>query len=158
MSGKYQIELCGQQTPNVKQALDNLWAAIQPAIATTNYASSNPTYAAFFHDSIHGPLVQQVLQNVSEGAAVPKRVSQTPVSPLIACVTNPGIVIAETGGVVQDMWDACSNNLGWAAFTNTETNWIFLCPFFNQLLAQPSPNVCPGVANNQFGSLWGYLV
>ena len=159
MSGKYQIELCGAQTATVKYALDSLWSALQPAITTTNYASANPIYNTFFHDSIYGPLVQQVLQNVSEGAAIPKTSSNgAPVSPLIACVTGPGIVITNTGGVVRDMWDQCNGNQQVAAFATKGTNWIFLCPFFKILVVQPSPNVCPAVKSNQFGDLWGFLV
>ena len=151
------MQLCGAQTATVQQALVSLWTALQPAITATNYASANPIYATFFHDSIYGPLVQQVLQNVSAGAAIPKKVSKTPVSPLIACVTGPGIVVTNLGGVTSDMWDLCSDN-EWAAFAVKDTNWIFLCPFFHRLVVQPSPNVCPGVTNNQFGSRWGFLV
>ena len=79
-------------------------------------------------------------------------------SPLIACVTAPGIVVANMGGAVVDMWDECSRNTQWVAFAAKGTNWIFLCPLFNELLVQPSPNACPGVTNNRFGGLWGFLV
>ncbi len=162
-SGPYVIQLCGANAQYVKQDLDLIWNALQGVIADAHYGTSSPAYRAFFKDSIYDAFVDEMFTNITTGASIQKLNANTPASPAITCITGPDIVVQHTASGKSDLWSVCADNPNFAAFYRSGTNWIFLCPFFFQLVQRPviapgRTSVCPIVSGNQFRGKWGLLV
>ena len=156
-SGKYTIQLCGSQAPQVQTALDSLWAALQPAIQDTFLGSSSAAFQAFFKSSRHSRFVRRVLSDIAKGTALRSKASSTPSTPQLACVTGPGLVRFQVKGSFRDVYDDCRKNPLWAAIYYSGLNYVFICPLFFAagIPARPASR-CPTVnpATNQFtGSL-----
>ncbi len=148
--GRYSIYQCDANTALVQQDLDLLWAALLPVVANTHFGTASPAYQAFFKDSIYDTLVDEIISNVTTGAPLLKKNSPTPQSPLIVCIPGPNILNMTIAGVETDLYDGCKS--GASAFYKTQTNWIFLCPFFFKVVQQATTPAafCPAITNIQF--------
>ena len=81
-----------------------------------------------------------------------KKNNPSPNSPLIVCIPEPGVLTGDGDGdsMVKDLYDSCKT--GAAASYRHQTNWIFLCPLFFQVVQQATrPSAfCPAIINNRF--------
>ncbi|KAK0510454.1 hypothetical protein JMJ35_006886 [Cladonia borealis] len=145
--GPYSIYHCDTNTALVQQDLDLIWAALQPVLLDTHLGTASPAYRAFFKDSIYNTLVDEIISNVTTGAPLLKKNSPSPNSPLIVCIPGPGILTGDgdVDGSLKDLYDSCKT--GAAAFYRPQTNWIFLCPLFFQVVQQATrPSAfCPAI-------------
>lgn len=149
--GPFSIYNCAEKTILVERDLDLIQTALKSVAADTHFGTASPAYEAFFKDSIYDTFVDEVISNVTEGAPLLKTNNKrTPQSPFIVCVRGPGIKVEDAGGE-RDIYDQCKNE-NWAALYKPQTNWIFLCPLFFQVVQKASTPAayCPAIVDDQF--------
>ena len=145
-SGRYTVQLCGNQATQVKDALDMLRPTLQLAVQDTQSRVLSPAFKAFFKALNRRPFVRGVLSNIVNGTALPIKATKTPSTPQIACVTGPGIVTFQVKDQFRDVYDDCRKNPLWTAIYYSGFTYIFICPFFFSpyIPSQPTGR-CPAV-------------
>ena len=152
-SGRYTVQLCGNQATQVKNTLDMLRPTLQLAIQDTQSRVPSPAFKAFFKTLNRRPFVRRVLSDIVNGTALPSKASKTPSTPQFACVTGPGIVRFQVKGQFHDVYDDCSKNPLWTAIYYSGLNYIFICPvFFSSFTPSQPTGRCPAVdpTTNEF--------
>ena len=152
-SGRYTVQLCGNQAEQVKNTLDMLSSTLQPAIQDVQSRAPSPAFKAFFKTPNRRSFVRRVLRNIANGTALPSKASEVPSSPKFACVTGPGIVRFQVKDQFRDVYDDCRKNPLWTAIYYSGLNYIFICPFFfSRFIPQQPIGRCPAVdpTTNEF--------
>lgn len=152
-SGRYTVQLCGNQAAQVKNALELLRDSLQLTIQDAQSRALSPAFKAFFKTLNRRPFVRRVLSNIANGTALPSKASKAPSTPTFACVTGPGIVRIQVKDQFRDVYDGCRKNPLWTAIYYSGLNYIFICPIFFSPYIPPQPiGRCPAVdpTTNEF--------
>lgn len=154
-SRDYTIQHCSLLTPQVQNALENLYDVLPPAIRDTHYGVASAPYQAFFKSSYYEIIVDGVLSSISIGAPVrldPLDSDNKILMPSLVCALKPNIVIVQEAGQDFDIYDICKQNPSWTVMYYPETSNIFICPIFFLVPTLPAAGNCPTVdkATNQF--------
>lgn len=138
----YRIKDCGSLWTNVSDSLAILHRTVlPPVIQDLKLASPSPAYKTFFKDVTYVPFINSILQNNILGTAMSPSANVQAASPLIACVSKPGLLTYSLGGVTRDQYTECVRRPQTAAVSLTGTGIIGLCPhFFNLAQAPTRPN------------------
>ena len=140
-----------QRAETIKNALDELYAALLPAIQDAGEAGNQSVaYNVFFKDTENGAEVSNLLASISEGApSYPPPDSITDGAPAFVCLTGSGQVTGNLNGNPIDGFDTCTKpGLYAGAASMTGTKYIIICPIFWTLQTLlDSPPAPP--ANNQ---------
>ena len=160
-SGKYTIQLCGSQAPEVQTALYRLWTLLQPAIQDTKSETPSAAYKTFFKTKNYNRTVRRVLSDIASGKPLASKLDSNPRTPRFVCVTGPDIVRFQVVNKFYDVYDDCRVNPRRATVYNSALSHIFICPnFFNKFIhSQPQRN-CPTVdrvTNKFIGDIAGLI-
>lgn len=160
-SGKYTIQLCGNQAPQVQAAMKSLRKALRPAMRDTYLSPTSAPFTAFFKDSQYIPFVTRVLSDIANGTALASKADSTPTTPQLVCVTGPNIVKFQVKNSFHDVYDDCQQNPLWASIYHSGLNYVFICPlFFASAIPSRPMSRCPtidSVTNEFSGDLNGLI-
>lgn len=115
---------------------------LPPVIQDLNLASPSPAYKTFFKDVTYVPFINSILQNSILGTPMPPSANAQAASPLIACISKPGLLTYSVGGVRKDQYYECVRPKTIAAVSLTGTGIIGLCPSFFDLAQAPTKPNC----------------
>jgi len=152
-SGKYTIQLCGSQAPQVQAAMRTLQKALRPAIQDTYISPTSAPFTAFFKNSQYRLFVTRVLSDIANGTALASKADSTPTTPQLVCVTGPNIVKFQVKNSFHDVYDDCQQNPLWASIYHSGLNYVFICPlFFASAIPSRPVSRCPTIdsATNEF--------
>lgn len=160
-SGKYTIQLCGTQAPQVQAAVRTLRKAVRPAIQDTYTSPTSAPFTAFFKNPHYSPFVRRVLSDIANGTALASKADGTPTTPHLVCVTGPNIVKFQVKDQFHDVYDDCRRNPLWTSVYHSGLNYVFICPlFFASAIPSRPISTCPTInsAINEFvGDLNGLI-
>ena len=153
----YTIQHCGQFTPLVQWALENIYDALLPAISETHYGVGSAPYQAFFKSSFYEIIVEKILEYILLGEAIHLELDKQPIRPHIVCALKSDTVTLSTAYKTIDIYEFCTTHPSATVLFYPETPDIFICARFFDLIAQPLPHNCPtvNVATNKFEGNYG---
>lgn len=135
-AGNYAIYACGTHTDTIKALLEQTKSSLQEAIASTHSTAilGNNPYKAFFRD-VDPSVVINILSKVIAGPSIP--VLSKLYHPTIVCVNDvtPGL---------KEQWDLCRMDRV-KAMSSRKSQFVYLCPDFLELKAQPDSSDCGSV-------------
>ena len=118
---------------------------LPPVLKDLNLASPSPAYKSFFKDITYVPFISSILQNNILGTPMPPSANTQAASPLIACISKPGLLTYTVSGVRKDQYLECVKRPKTAAVSLTGTGIIGLCPYFFDLAQAPTKPNCLSV-------------
>ena len=160
-SGKYTIQSCGSQAPEVQTALYRLWTLLQPAIQDTRSSTPSAAYRTFFKTKNYSGYVRRVLSNIANGKPLASKLDSNPSTPRFVCVTGPGTVGFRFANKFYDVYEDCRLNPRRASVYKPGLNIVFICPiYFNKFIPSQPQRRCPTVdpeTNKFVGDLAGLV-
>ena len=153
----YTIQHCGQLTPLVQGALENIYDVLLLAISDSHYGVDSAPYQAFFKSSYYETIVEKILVYILLGEAIRLDLDKDPIRPQIVCALKNDTVTFSTAHTDIDVYQACTNDPFATVIYYPERSDIFICATFFKLRAQPIPQNCPtvNVATNKFEGNYG---
>ena len=149
-SGNYLIYDCGANATTVEDELDLLWGYLQDAIADVKAPSTSAAFNAFFKANGDKSMVQKVMKNIADGAAVQMISSffgETTGTPAIFCYNRNESPPAPVDiNNVVSVWrkltvNVCDDRKRIASWWKSEA-WFALCEKYWAKPVEPPVGAC----------------